>query len=53
MMPRVKLNDGEWTVNSNITEEIKFYLTDQYLGFDKEFYTKEKIFHTLSFIYVC
>ena len=56
MLPRLKIENfddlSEWVVNPLITEDIKFYQTEQNLTFDREFYNRERVYHTLSFIYV-
>ena len=32
--------------------DVKYYQTNQNLNFDKDFYNKDKLFFTLSFVYI-
>ena len=54
MLPRIKRDDydSHWHIDPTVTTLIKFYQTDQNANFEKEFHSKEKLFHTLSFVYV-
>ena len=52
MLPKICYDEKGWHCDPNITTEIKFFQTDQKDNFDKQFYFKEKVFSTMSFVYV-